>query len=109
MNESLFRMCTGGHIAVTRTRDIESDSLVYSDVKFGDAEGHDCFYFPLRTKMSVSASVPGSNTDSNTPFLLRAKDKRNPYQVQLISESAPGLHLFCIPCIIQFTLVLRQF
>jgi len=73
MNESLFRMCTGGHIAVTRKRDIERDILVLSNVKFGDGEGHECFYFPLRTKMSVSASVPGFNTVSDTPFILHAK------------------------------------
>jgi len=75
MNESLFRMCTEGPIAVTRKRDIERDILVFSDVKFGDGEGHECFHFPLRTQMSVSASVPGFNTVSDTHFILCAKDK----------------------------------
>jgi hypothetical protein len=75
MNESLFRMCMGGHIAVTRKRDIERDILVFSDVKFGDGEGHKCFYFPLRNKRSVSASVPGFNTVSDTSFILYKKEK----------------------------------
>jgi len=43
MNESLFRMCTGGLIAVTRKRDNERDILVFSNVKFGDGEGHEYF------------------------------------------------------------------
>jgi len=68
-------MCTGEHTAVTRKRDNERDILVFSNVKFGDGEGHECFYFPLRTKMSVSAYVLGFNTVSDIPFILYAKKK----------------------------------
>lgn len=42
-------MCMAGHTAATQKRDIERDFLVFIDVKFGDAEGHECFYFPLQT------------------------------------------------------------
>lgn len=59
MNGSQFRTCMGGHTVVTRKRDNGSNICVFSDVKFGDGEGHGCFYFPLQSKMSVSASVPG--------------------------------------------------
>jgi hypothetical protein len=99
MNESLFRMCTGGHIAVSRKRDIERDILVFSDVKFGDVEGHEYFYFPLRTTVSVSVSIPGFNTVliHLLYFMRRRSEPRCP--VQLINESAAELDLFCIPYI----------
>jgi hypothetical protein len=99
MNESLFRMYTGGHIAVFRKRDIERDILVFSDVKFGDGEGHEYFYFALGTTVSVSVSVPGFNIVL-IHLLYFVRRRSGPHcPVQPINESAATLDLFCIPYI----------